>query len=149
MSQRVYVFFNRAKGFDSVYKDLNAYFGPCEIVALVPRDYEATAEEMAGATVRPIATGARQLPLLMRDAVRLRGEHPDAFVIFFESIKLRLLAAAIAPGRVVWWRGKEYSLDLPTSMGATLLEHARLRCYGLWTLARFYGSVYLRRFPLQ
>lgn len=89
----------------------------------------------------------KMLPALAQEARRIRREHPDLFIIFFESIKLRVFAAACRPGRVVWWRGREYSLDLPRTIPGTLLEHTRLRAHGLWTLARMYGSIYLRRFP--
>lgn len=77
----------------------------------------------------------------------LRAQRFDLLVLRFPTLKLRLLAAMIAPMRCEIWLAGGVIVPTPTTASAAAREYFQKRFTGVKTMVRIWCNVYCSRIP--
>lgn len=145
--KRIGILFNDADQADALFKGIRKRHPAAHLTAIVP--VRATlppsamdpADDLLLVELSPVRLLARgQLFEVTR---QLHEQHYDLLILRFGTLKLRILAALVAPARCEIWMvgGTIYSVS--SEMGGTLREYFRNRWQGTKSVWRASLSVYL------
>ena len=148
-ADRICVFYSPGEHFQRVVRNVRGQYPSARICAMVPAGFPKVEEgsEMDRLVDEWIVTTRKRYRVFNIGALRslvaqIQGGRFDRFIVLFETLKLRGLAALSgAPVCECWMAyGRVKSID--TSLGDTLAGHANRAARGRWLFLRLWFLVH-------
>ena len=149
MSERVCVFYSVGQEYDSILRSIRSQFPNAELTALVPSAYLDT-DAIAPLVDKVIRTRytryALHQPWRTFDLVNeLRAADYDRFIVIFDSVKLRILAAMSHARACCCWALHGRIIPLETNVPHVLWDIARQIPGGWYRYLNVWFNVHFAR----